>query len=97
MIDWIRVEEVNLVFELAMLCIFVLFIVLCAGLTYDRTGRAGGKTRITRPSDKSATGMGGIRAYDYSYVDKRGKGFPVSLRQERKRTATFKEPRRKKS
>ena len=82
-------------FELAMLCIFVLFIVLCAGLTYDRTGRSGGKTRITRPLDKSATGMGGARAYDYSYVDRLGKGFPVGLRRERKRTDTFKEPRRR--
>ena len=70
-----------------------LAIVLCAGITYGR-GRPSGKTTITRPSDKNVDGMGGIRAHDYSHVS-RGKGFPVSLRQERKRTATFKEPRRR--
>ena len=76
------------------LVLLVLVIVFCAGMTYGR-GRPSGKTTITRPSDKNVDGMGGIRACDYSYVN-RGKAFPVGLRQERKRTATFKEPRRRK-
>lgn len=74
--------------------LLVLIIVFCAAVTYGR-GRPSGRTTITRPSNKSVDGMGGIRAYDYSYVDRLGKGFPVSLRQERERTDTFKEPRRK--
>ena len=73
--------------------LLVFVIVFCAGITYGR-GRPSGKTTVTRPSDKNVDGMGGIRAYDYSHVS-RGKGFPVSLRQERKRTDTFKEPRRR--
>jgi hypothetical protein len=80
-----------LTIELALL---VLVIIFCAGITYGR-GRPSGKTTVTRPSDKNVDGMGGIRAYDYSYVN-RGKAYPVGLRQERKRTATFKEPRRRK-
>ena len=76
------------------LVLLVLVIVFCAGITYGR-GRPSGKTTITRPSDKNGDGMGGIRAYDYSHVGY-NKAFPVSLRQERKRTATFKEPRRRK-
>jgi hypothetical protein len=78
------------------LIILVFIIIFCAAITYGR-GRPSGKTRITRPSDKEVTGMGGVRAYDYSYVGRDGKAFPVGLRQERKKTATFKEPRRKKS
>ena len=84
------IELVLLVIEFAL---FLLVLVFCAGITYNR-GRPSGKTTITRPSDKSVDGMGGIRAYDYSHVN-RGKAFPVSLRRERKRTATFKEPRRR--
>ncbi len=79
-----------LTIELALLVFVILF---CAGITYGR-GRPSGKTTVTRPSDKNVDGMGGFRAHDYSYVN-RGKAFPVGLRQERKRTATFKEPRRK--
>ena len=75
------------------LALLGLVIVICAGITYGR-GRPSGKTKITRPSDKNVDGMGGIRGHDYSHVS-RGKAFPVSLRQERKRTATFREPRRK--
>jgi len=81
-------------FDLAILCIFVLLMVICAGLTYRR-GRAGGTTNITRPTSDSAIGMGGVRGYDYSHVDRQGRVFPVSLRRERVRTNTFKEPRRK--
>ncbi len=75
----------------AALLVFV--IIFCAAITHGR-GRPSGKTTVTRPSDKNVDGMGGIRAYDYSYVN-RGKAYPVGLRQERKRTATFKEPRRR--
>ena len=83
-------------FELAILCILGLFMVICAGLTYNRKGRAGGTTIITRPTSDSAVGMGGARGYDFSYVDRQGRAFPVSLRRERERTDTFKEPRKKK-
>ena len=82
-------------FDLAILCIFVLLIVICAGLNYKK-GRASGTTNITRPTSDSAVGMGGTRGYDFSYVDKLGRAFPVSLRRERKRIDTFKEPRRRK-
>ena len=75
--------------ELALLVLVILF---CAGITYGR-GRPSGKTTVTRPSDKNVDGMGGIRAYDYSSVN-RWKAYPVSLRHERKRTATFEESRR---
>jgi len=74
--------------ELALLALVIVF---CAGITYGR-GRPSGKTTVTRPSEKNVDGMGGIRSYDYSHVN-RGKAFPVGLRKERKRTATFKEPR----
>jgi len=84
-----------MLFDLVILCILVLLIVLCAGLSYKK-GRAGGTTNITRPTSDSAVGMGGARGYDYSHVDRLGRAFPVSLRRERKRTDTFKEPRRKK-
>lgn len=80
--------------DLVILCIVVLLIVLCAGLNYKK-GRASGTINITRPTSDSAVGMGGARGYDFSHVDKLGRGFPVSLRRERKRTDTFKEPRRK--
>ena len=76
--------------------LFLGVIMLCAGLTYRR-GRAGGTTNITRPTSDTAVGMGGARAYDYSHVDRLGRAFPVSLRRERVRTDTFKEPRRKKN
>ena len=84
------IELVLLVIEFVL---FILAIVFCAGITYNR-GRPSGRTTVTSPSDKSVDGMGGIRACDYSHVT-RGKAYPVSLRQERKRTATFKEPRRR--
>jgi hypothetical protein len=75
------------------LALLVFVIIFCAGITYGR-GRPSGKTTVTRPSDKNVDGMGGFRARDYSYVN-RGKAFPVGLRQDRKRTATFKEPRKR--
>ena len=76
--------------ELVLLVFVILF---CAGITYGR-GLPSGKTTVTRPSDKNVEGTGGIRDYDYSYVGY-NKAFPVSLKQERNRTATFKEPRRR--
>ena len=84
------IELVLFVIELAL---FFLVLVFCAGITYNR-GRSSGRTTVTRPSDKNVDGMGGIRACDYSHVN-RGKAFPVSLRQERKRTATFEDSRRR--
>ena len=68
-------------------------IVLVAGLTFGKSAPSG-RTRITRSSAKSVDGVGGARARDFSYSPPShcGKGgFPVSLRQERQRTATFRE------
>ena len=70
-------------------------VLICAGLSYNSSMRAGGRTRITRPTEETATGMGGVRARDYSYVDRTGKGFPVGLKRERSEKPSFKEPRRK--
>lgn len=68
-------------------------IVLVAGLTFGRSAPSG-RTRITRSSAESVDGFGGARARDFSYSppshSSKG-GFPVSLRQKRKRTATFRE------
>ncbi len=73
----------------------VFLILICAAFSYNSTMRAGGRTRITRPTEETATGMGGVRAMDYSYVDPTGKGFPVGLKRERSEKPSFKEPRRK--
>ena len=70
-------------------------ILICASFSYSSSMRAGGRTRITRPTEETATGMGGARAGDYSYVDRTGKAFPVGLKRERSEKSSFKEPRRK--
>ncbi|NHJ13378.1 MAG: hypothetical protein EAX95_06855 [Candidatus Thorarchaeota archaeon] len=68
-----------------------MIILACAGLTFGK-GSASGRTTITRPSDKNVDGFGGTLARDYSYspsmIGTTSGGFPVSLRQERKKTET---------
>ncbi|MHA1951308.1 MAG: hypothetical protein ACXAAO_10155 [Candidatus Thorarchaeota archaeon] len=73
----------------------VFLLLICASFGYTGMMRSGGRTRITRPTEESAVGMGGARARDYSYVDRTGKGFPVGLKQQRGEKPSFKEPRRK--
>ena len=75
--------------------VFGFVVLLCAGLSFSGNQRASGRTRITRPTEESAVGMGGLRARDYSYVDRTGKGFPVGLKRERTEKRSLKEPRRK--
>jgi len=72
-------------------------ILICAAFGYSGSMRAGGRTRITRPTEDSAVGMGGVRARDYSYVDRTGKGFPVGLGSTSAGSGrpSHKEPRRK--
>lgn len=70
-------------------------VLVCAGLTFSGSQRTSGRTRITRPTKETATGMGGARAMDFSYVDRTGKGFPVGLKRGRTERRSFKEPRRK--
>ncbi len=84
------------VIEMLELIIFVSIVLICAALTFNSSMRSGGRTRITRPTEETATGMGGARAMDYSYVDRSGKAFPVGLKRERSEKPSFKEPRRKK-
>jgi hypothetical protein len=73
--------------------IFVIFVLICAGVTWGRSSPSG-RTRITRPTSDSVDGFGAARGYDYSHAagGQRGKGpLPVSLRVERKRTDTFRD------
>ena len=77
------------------LIVMVFAILICASFGYSGMMRSGGRTRVTRPTEESAVGMGGVRARDFSYVDRTGKGFPVGLRRERGERPSFKEPRRK--
>ena len=70
-------------------------LVLCAACSYSGSKRSSGRIRITRPTEESAVGMGGVRARDFSYVDRMGRGFPVGLKQDRTEHSSFKEPRRK--
>lgn len=83
------------VYEMIELILFVFLLLICVGFSFNSSKRAGGRTRITRPTEESATGMGGVRARDYSYVDRSGKGFPVGLKRERSEKRSFKEPRKK--
>jgi hypothetical protein len=78
------------------LIIMVFALLICASFGYSSMMRSGGRTRITRPTEDSAVGMGGVRARDYSYVDRAGRGFPVGLKRERSEKPSFKEPRRRK-
>ncbi|MFX1369634.1 MAG: hypothetical protein ACFFAY_13645 [Promethearchaeota archaeon] len=75
------------------LAVFFGVIFLCAAISYGK-GRASGTTKITRPSDKSVDGFGGVRARDYSHdMGTRwglGGSIPVSLRLEREKTDTHK-------
>lgn len=77
------------------LIIMAFVILICASFAYSGSMRASGRTRVTRPREDSAVGMGGVRARDFSYVDRTGKGFPVGLKRERSEKPSFKEPRRK--
>jgi hypothetical protein len=71
-------------------------ILICAAFGYNGSMRAGGRTRVTRPTEESAVGMGGGCARDFSYIDRTGKGFPVGLKRKRSEKRSYKEPRRKK-
>ena len=72
---------------------FWIFIVIVTALAFGKSAHSG-RTRITRSTADSVDGYGGARARDFSYSppshSSKG-GFPVSLRQKRKRTATFRE------
>ncbi|MFW9932032.1 MAG: hypothetical protein ACFFDR_05185 [Candidatus Thorarchaeota archaeon] len=66
-------------------------LMMCAARSFG-TGRPSGRVQVTRPSDKSVDGYGGIRGYDYSYSGQSSWGgdkpFPVGLRTERDKTDT---------
>ena len=75
------------------LVILVLVLVFCAGCAYSGSMRAGGRVKITEPSDDSSIGMGGARGRDYSYTSGY-QSFPVGLRGEGR--GGFKSKKRKK-
>ncbi|MHA1928702.1 MAG: hypothetical protein ACTSV2_09020 [Candidatus Thorarchaeota archaeon] len=89
----VSIEQVFEAIGFILLIGFGFLIVLLAGLNFGRSGPSG-TTRLTRPTSESVDGFGGARARDFSHsmsgYGSKG-GLPVSLRSERKRTATFRE------
>lgn len=93
--SWELVEtELNYYYGDAILfAAVVIILVLVAALTFGKAVPSG-RVRITRPSSESVDGFGGARARDFSHGPSGHYstiGLPVSLRQERQRTATFRE------
>ena len=78
--------------ELIIFVVSFAVLMICAAFTFGR-GRSSGRVNVTRPSDKSIDGYGGIRGYDYSYSGQSPMGgdkpFPVGLRTERDKPETY--------
>ena len=83
------------VFEAIIFVVVFAVIMLCAACSFGRAPQSGRVVRRTqsRPDDKSAVGIGGVRGWDSSYspgVRDAAGPFPVGGKTERERTDTHK-------